>query len=114
KVVLPYGFSRQANLIFKEAMTNAFKYSEAQNVKLTLVRNNNVFFMAFEDDGKGFSIAAIEKTNGLQNIRDRANRINSVLRISSTPEDLSQDKKGVTIISLEFNNIKSIKYGVTV
>jgi ligand-binding sensor domain-containing protein/signal transduction histidine kinase len=114
KVVLPYGFSRQANLIFKEAMTNAFKYSEAQNVKLTLVRNNNVFFMAFEDDGKGFSIGAIENTNGLQNIRDRANRINSVLRISSTPEDLSQDRKGVTIISLEFNNIKSIKYGVTV
>ncbi len=114
KVVLPYGFSRQANLIFKEAMTNAFKYSEAQNVKLTMVRKNNVFFMTFEDDGKGFSIAAIENTNGLQNIRDRASRINSILRISSTPQNLSQDKKGETVISLEFTNIKSIKYGVTV
>ena len=29
-IKLPYGFCRQANLIFKEAMTNAFKYSEAQ------------------------------------------------------------------------------------
>lgn len=114
KVVLPYGFSRQANLIFKEAMTNAFKYSEAQNVKLTLERTGNMFVMAIEDDGKGFSVSGIKSANGLQNIRDRANRINGILRINSIPENLSQDKKGVTTISLEFNNIKSIKYGVTI
>lgn len=114
KVMLPYGFSRQANLIFKEAMTNAFKYSNAQNVKLTLQRQNNIFIMSIEDDGKGFSLADVKSSNGLQNIRDRSSRINSILRINSTPEDVSQDRKGVTIISLEFNNIKSIKYGTTV
>jgi hypothetical protein len=32
KIKLPYGFSREANLIFKEAMTNAFKSSQAHNV----------------------------------------------------------------------------------
>lgn len=114
KIMLPYGFSRQANLIFKEAMTNAFKYSEAQNVKLSLQRKGDMFIMSIEDDGKGFSLPDIKSTNGLQNIRDRANRIKSILRISSTPDDPSQGKKGTTIISLEFNNIKSIKYGITI
>ena len=36
KIKLPYGFSREANLIFKEAMTNAFKSSQAHNVTLNL------------------------------------------------------------------------------
>lgn len=113
KVMLPYGFSRQANLIFKEVMTNAFKYSEAKNVKFTLSKEGNVFIMSIEDDGKGFSIPDTKTTNGLQNIKDRASRINGVLRINSTLEELSKGQAGGTIISLEFSNIKSIKYGVT-
>ncbi len=47
KIKLPYGFSREANLIFKEAMTNAFKYSEAKNVSLQLKRS---------DDNLGFEM----------------------------------------------------------
>ncbi len=73
KIRLPYGFSRQANLIFKEAMTNAFKSSEAKNVSLILKRDDNSGFeISLEDDGIGFYPDDLQKSNGLQNIRERA------------------------------------------
>jgi len=106
RITLPYGFSRQANLIFKEAMTNAFKYSEAKNVMLALYKKQDIFQLWFEDDGKGFLMGEVEASNGLQNIRDRADRINSILRIQSEKE------KGTKII-LEIQNIKPVKYGTT-
>jgi ligand-binding sensor domain-containing protein/signal transduction histidine kinase len=106
-VKLPYGFCRQANLIFKEAMTNAFKYSQARNVSLTLKRDaQGGFDMSFEDDGIGFYTGDIQKMNGLQNIRERADRINAVLRIHS-------EKNLGTRIYLNFKVTKSLKYGVT-
>jgi signal transduction histidine kinase len=107
KMKLPYGFSREANLIFKEAMTNAFKYSSAANVTLSLSRQNDEFSMAFEDDGIGFSTGEIQKTNGLKNIRDRADRIHAVLRIHS-------GKKQGTKIVLQFKLNKTLKYGLAV
>lgn len=113
KVTLPYGFSRQANLIFKEAMTNAFKYSEAKNVKLLLRQENESYHLTFEDDGIGFVLEDVKSTNGLQNIRDRAVRINGILRIHTEKQNLSENRIGVTSITLEFKNTKSLKYGIT-
>jgi ligand-binding sensor domain-containing protein/signal transduction histidine kinase len=105
-IKLPYGFSRQANLIFKEAMTNAFKYSEAQNVSLTLKRDeDDGFEMSLEDDGIGFCTDDIQKMNGLQNIRERADRISAALRIHSV-------KNQGTKIFLNFKITKKLKYGV--
>ena len=106
KCKLPYGFSREANLIFKEAMTNAFKYSGAKNVSLTLVRVDDAFEMSFEDDGVGFYTGDIEKFNGLKNIRERAARIKALLRIQSSKN------KGTRIV-LNFKLNKTLKYGLT-
>jgi signal transduction histidine kinase len=106
EVKLPYGFCRQANLIFKEVMTNAFKYSKAQNVSLSLKRDDNDSFeLSFEDDGIGFYTGDIQKMNGLQNIRERADRINAVLRIRS-------EKNIGTKIFLNFKITKTLNYGV--
>lgn len=106
KIKLPYGFSREANLIFKEAMTNAFKSSEARNVSLTLKRDeHNGFEMSFEDDGIGFYTDSMGKSNGLQNIRERADRINALLRIQSV-------KNEGTKIVLNFTLTKNLKYGL--
>lgn len=104
KLKLPHGFSREANLIFKEAMTNAFKYSQAQNVTFSLRRNESRFEMMFEDDGIGFNADQIGKSNGLKNIRERADRVGSLLRIRS-------ERGGGTRITLDFSLNKSIKYG---
>ncbi len=106
KIKLPYGFSREANLIFKEAMTNAFKSSHAGNVTLTLRRDEKAAFeMSFEDDGVGFDTDDIEKSNGLKNIYERASRINAVLRIRSV-------KNEGTKIVLSFTPTKTLKYGL--
>jgi signal transduction histidine kinase len=88
-------------------MTNAFKYSEAKNVSLILKRSaTDEFEMSFEDDGVGFYTGDIQKSNGLQNIRERADRINTILRIQS-------DKHHGTKIILNFKLPKTFKYGVT-
>jgi signal transduction histidine kinase len=106
KMKLPYGFSREANLIFKEAMTNAFKYSEAKNVTLSLERApNDDFEMTFSDDGIGFFTGDVGKSNGLKNIRERADRVNAVLRI------ISVQTQGTKIV-LAFKLNKTLKYGL--
>ena len=81
---LPYGFSREANLIFKEAMTNAFKHSQASNVTLNMNRRGDEFIIELMDDGLGFSYSEITM-NGLKNIRGRADRINATLNTEGGP-----------------------------
>jgi len=93
---VPFGFSREANLIMKEAMTNVFNHSHAKNVAFTLRRNQGQFEMVLEDDGKGFSLGEIGHLNGIKNMRHRAERIKSDLRI-----DTDKEKSG-TRVSLSF------------
>jgi len=83
KVQLPYGFSREANLILKEAMTNAFNHSQAVNVSFALRKTGEGFEMELKDDGVGFSQEALANTNGLANMRTRAGRIKSAIQIES-------------------------------
>ena len=77
KVKLPYGFSREANLIFKEAMTNAFKHSGAGNVSFYLRPFEDGYEMALEDDGVGLELDSIKSSNGIKNIKSRAEKIQS-------------------------------------
>ncbi len=83
KAQLPYGFSREANLIMKEAMTNSFNHSQATNVSFTLKKSEEGFEMELKDDGIGFSVETLNKTNGLLNMRTRSGRIKSEIRIDS-------------------------------
>jgi len=108
KIKLPYGFTREANLIFKEAMTNAFKYSDARNVTLSLSRAGEEFELVLCDDGKGFYFDDVGNSNGLKNIRERAERINAALHITS-------GKDQGTKIALTFKvKTKKKHYGASV
>lgn len=82
-VKIPYGFSREANLIFKESMTNTFNHSEAKNVTFTLRQVDDTYEMKLVDDGKGFNKETLAKMNGLKNMRTRAERIGGILYIQS-------------------------------
>jgi signal transduction histidine kinase len=62
--------------------------------------------MTLEDDGIGFDMEAMQKSNGLQNIRERANRINASLRIHSVRHE------GTKIV-LSFSMSKTTKHGTT-
>lgn len=85
KVKLPYGFSREANLIIKEAMTNAFNHSQAKNVSFSLKATNEGLEMQLADDGRGFEMEKVSQTNGLNNMQSRASRIKSKIAITSHP-----------------------------
>lgn len=82
-IKLPYYWSRQLLLLFKEAMTNSLKHANASTVTLELSILNNILKICFSDDGKGFEMDKIKRKNGLLNIQKRAKKIKGNLIISS-------------------------------
>jgi len=100
-VRIPYGFSREVNLILKEAMTNAFNHSLAWNVSLTLRQDDDSYEMKLEDDGVGFVLETVER-NGIKNMQTRAERMDSTLRIQTDPDQ-------GTVIRLLFPKTKTTK-----
>ncbi len=86
KVKLPYGFSREANLIFKEAMTNAFKHSNAANVSFQLREAKDGYQLVLEDDGIGLDPDQIQSSNGIRNIQSRAEKLKAALVVERLPE----------------------------
>jgi ligand-binding sensor domain-containing protein/signal transduction histidine kinase len=107
-VTVPYGFSREANLIFKEGMTNSFNHSQAKNVSFTLKQEGDQFEMILEDDGRGFVTDELGKVNGIKNMRGRAERIHSHLYVKSAPN------RGTTISLIFSINKKHVKHGITI
>jgi ligand-binding sensor domain-containing protein/signal transduction histidine kinase len=96
KLKLPMDMSRNLIMIFKEALNNALKYSNAQNISITVtLRNRNVLQIIMKDDGQGFDQLSVIKGNGLNNMQVRAGRLNGRLYIDSRKD------KG-TILNLTF------------
>jgi signal transduction histidine kinase len=71
----------------QEVLNNMVKHSEAKHINIFIHVNENVFILAFRDDGIGFNSA--EKMNasgaGLRNLQNRATLINAQLHIQSLP-----------------------------
>ncbi|MEQ9164650.1 MAG: hypothetical protein RLO12_00215 [Fulvivirga sp.] len=82
-VMLRPGQGRQIMLIFKEAMTNAFKHSECQSVTLK-IRVGYAVILELIDNGKGFSADQKYLGMGLGGMKQRADKINATLKINST------------------------------
>lgn len=71
-------------LIFKEAINNAAKYSEATQVDVHVSRQREQLLMVVQDNGRGFDPDRINGTgNGLKNMQQRANKINAQLTIQT-------------------------------
>ncbi len=85
-------------------MTNAFKHSGAQNVSLYLREFEQGFEMALEDDGAGFDPEKIKSSNGIKNIRSRAEKIESSLVLSKI------DAGHGTRVQLRFTTFKKNAY----
>ena len=91
-VPVPSGWSRQIVLIFKEAMTNALKYSNASKVELAVNLNAEQFVVLLKDNGEGFDIEQARRGNGLRNMEQRARKIDceySISRLSSGGIEIS-------------------------
>ena len=70
--------------IVQEAVNNAYKYSQAQNICIHLEFTNKICF-SITDDGIGFEASAVQNGNGLKNMQSRITELKGVLQIKSEP-----------------------------
>ena len=74
---------RNFYLIFKEALNNLVKYSQATRASITLTNENGLIKLAIRDNGVGFDVAQTSKGNGLLNMKNRAEEMKAQLKIES-------------------------------
>ena len=74
--------------IAQEALNNAIKHAESDNIKIKLEHTQNRIFLEIEDDGKGFLISNLKNKkesfltqNGIENIRTRTQLLNGEVKI---------------------------------
>ncbi len=74
---------RNLFLLYKEALTNIVKHSQAANCLIHIFNTNNGIIFSIEDDGIGFDVQNITENNGLRNMRLRAEKMNAYFKIES-------------------------------
>jgi signal transduction histidine kinase len=74
---------RNFYLIFKEALNNLVKYSNATRASITLTNEHGLIKLAVRDNGVGFDVAQTSKGNGLLNMKNRAVEMKAQLKIES-------------------------------
>lgn len=75
-------------LIYKEAMTNIYKYASASHINISLQEADKRITMVVEDNGKGFELSKIPENrinrgNGLKNMQARTEKLGGKLEIIS-------------------------------
>ena len=63
---------RNLYLVYKEALHNIAKHSQATNAQVRIFQQNNNLYIRISDDGKGFDASQIQEGNGLKNFQKRA------------------------------------------
>ena len=74
----------------QEAINNSLKYAAANVISVNIKPIENQTLIAIKDNGKGFDLAAIEKGNGLNNMKKRIEEIKGKF-------DLYSDENGTKI-----------------
>jgi two-component sensor histidine kinase len=82
-IALPMQVRKNFYLVFKEAITNVVKYSEASRVSIDLFEKNKTIMLRIRDNGKGIPVNAQTLGNGLMNMTRRAEEIGGELNIIS-------------------------------
>jgi signal transduction histidine kinase/AraC-like DNA-binding protein len=78
---------RNLFLAVKEALNNAAKHSQAEELHLRIYRRDQKLSVIVEDDGVGFDLTlAVETGNGLTNMVQRMNEIGGTCEVYSKPE----------------------------
>jgi signal transduction histidine kinase len=87
----PMQVKRNLYLFLKEAINNAVKYSEGNNIYLSLQKVNDLFIAEIRDDGKGFDSSLHRDGNGIKNMKARADILEGTFDIASA------QNKGTTV-----------------
>jgi len=78
-------------LVYKEAISNIARHSDAKNVVVNIDIDRSSLWMKIQDDGKGFVLAAAERSRGIREMRKRATNLNGEL-------DIQTDRLGTSIL----------------
>jgi signal transduction histidine kinase len=76
---------KEIYMIFKEALTNVVKYSEAPEVDVTLSENDGILRVVINDNGVGFPASESSSGNGISNMNARAKQIGAGITVHSAP-----------------------------
>jgi signal transduction histidine kinase len=68
-----------------EALQNAAKYAQANEVAVSLLEDHDELVLSIRDDGRGFDRAATPLGGGLQNMTDRLAALGGTLSVRSRP-----------------------------
>ena len=77
--------------IVEEAVNNARKHARAKHIWVRLNRNVDLIHLEIEDDGVGFDLSSIQSNYeqrdslGMVNLHERAEIVNGILKIDSSP-----------------------------
>ena len=77
--------------IVEEAVNNARKHARAKHIWVRLNRNGDLIHLEIEDDGVGFDLLSIQSNYeqrdslGMVNLHERAEIVNGILKIDSSP-----------------------------
>ncbi|HKR05257.1 MAG TPA: ATP-binding protein, partial [Bacteroidia bacterium] len=85
---LPIEKRKDFYLIFKEAINNLAKYSQAGEAHIKINCSGNLLILAISDNGVGFSSLSVDEGNGatgngLINMQARAKLLNGQVKITS-------------------------------
>jgi signal transduction histidine kinase len=78
-------FRRNVPSIFKEALHNLSRHSNASEVTITVRRTENNFQFQVRDNGAGFCPEDKSSGNGMKNMKRRTNEIGGQLKVESSP-----------------------------
>lgn len=70
-------------MIFKEAINNSTKYSEAKTLTIKLLKTQNALRLTIIDNGKGFDQKHQKLGNGILNMKKRAEQLKGIFEIES-------------------------------
>jgi signal transduction histidine kinase len=84
---LPYDLEEELYRIAQEALNNALKHARASAVFVRIQLQDRTVNMIIRDDGRGFEPLAIGDKGGLglQNMQERADKINADITVSAVP-----------------------------
>ena len=84
---LPMQVRKNFYLIYKEAINNLVKYSQASKAEISVYERNNAIVMSIRDNGVGIPAHPDYQGNGLMNMKRRAGEIHADLTIASENGD---------------------------
>ncbi len=84
-MMMPGDIRQNLFLIFKEAINNTIKYSEASQCNVQTFIRDHKFYFEIKDNGKGFSGTIKGNGTGWKNMQKRVKGLNGKITIASEP-----------------------------